>query len=70
MVFANHHTEVLRHMDKGSTFEIKKRKMTEVVFMKPSHYERLKEEVSLHCRNVDGKTSSTCIPRRLGQKLG
>lgn len=25
-------------------------------------------KLSLHCRNVDGKTS-TCIPRRLGQKL-
>lgn len=61
MVFANHHTEALRQMDKGSTFKKRKRKTIEFVFMKPSRQEGLKE-VSLHCRNADGKTS-TYIPR-------
>lgn len=63
-------TSTLRCYDKQAKGPcLKKEKLTEVVFMKPSHYEGLKEEVSLHSRNADGKMTSACIPRQLGQNL-
>lgn len=62
-------TTALRCYDKlAKGPHLQKEKLTEVVFIKLSHYEGLKEEVSLHSRNADGKTSA-CIPRQLGQNL-
>lgn len=70
VVFASHHTKVIKHMDKGNMFKERKGRSQRLSLLSTHVNKGWKR--SCHstekCRWEDAHTS-TCVPRQLGQKL-